>query len=587
MSSRSRDCSSIGGSSSMVGTAAEEEDPTVIHHPAAEDNAAEKDALKEIDQDDDGLRNKKQILVKVLLFFGLQLSLFLSVLDETIVATTLPKIGSDFQAMTISSWIANSYILAFDSTQPIFSKLADIFGRKAVLLTGIAIFLFGSVLCGAAQNMIWLIVCRAVQGIGGGGVFSMVFVVIADLVPLKKRGTYQGLTNAVFALGGVCGPLIGGALTDNATWRWNFYINLPLGGFAFAIMIIFLRLPMEHENMKQKFKRIDYLGNLLCLAATVLFLLALNFGGQTFPWGSAAVIAPLVLTGVLFGVLVFVEIKVAKEPLFPPRLFLLRSVVALSLLNLFSGIVFFGVVYYLPIYFQIVRGNSATWSGIRLIPMQLLISVFSTLTGVAISKFAVYRSVTWYGTAIVTLALGLFQLFQTNTDWSLIYGLTVLLGAGQGAVFSGTFIAMQAAVEPRDIAVALGLTNFVRVLGGALGIAVASATLNSTLHEDLPSVIPLEYISDVLEYPESLRTILPADYVQPVIEIYVRALHIVWYVLTAMSAASFVCSLAVKYHPFNQHESKQEQQEDISEQSDHHSAINVNTQNQDKQHSDR
>lgn len=129
------------------------------------------------------------------------------------------------------------------------------------------------------------------------------------------------------------------------------------------------------------------------MAATVLFLLALNFGGQTFPWGSAAVIAPLVLTGVLFGVLVFVEIKVAKEPLFPPRLFLLRSVVALSLLNLFSGIVFFGVVYYLPIYFQIVRGNSATWSGIRLIPMQLLISVFSTLTGVAISKFAVYRSV--------------------------------------------------------------------------------------------------------------------------------------------------------------------------------------------------
>ncbi|KAK4516866.1 uncharacterized protein ATC70_000192 [Mucor velutinosus] len=513
----------------------------------------EQNEPKGLDGDAEKKQSKKEKVGRVLTFIGLQVALFLAALDNTIVATALPKIGSDFNQMSIVAWVATAYILTFDAFQPLFSKFSDIFGRKWILMFGIGVFLFGSVLCGASTSMIMLIVGRAIAGIGAAGIFSMVFVIFSDLVPLEKRGTYQGIINAVFALSSVCGPLIGGSLTDYVSWRWNFYINLPIGAVAMLVLFFFLRLPTPHGKLMDKLKRVDYAGTVIVLAFATLFLLALNFGGQEFPWNSAAVIVPLVLSILLVGLLVLVEKKFAKEPIMPPRLFTNRSVVSVILTNWFFGMTFFSAVYYLPIYFQVVRNDSAMWSGIRLIPMQMVLTVLSTIVGVTISKTGVYRPLICVGMALLTMWIGLFSLFNEYTPFSEIYGITVIGGAGLGCLFSSTIIALQASVEPKDIAVVTGLGNFARILGGALGVAISSAVLNSQLTQELPKYLPMEEASRVIQSSEYVNHGLPAEYLAITLQVYVESLRLIWYVLIPMAGLGFISSLFVKHHSIRSH----------------------------------
>ncbi|EIE86723.1 hypothetical protein G6F46_002743 [Rhizopus delemar] len=495
------------------------------------------------------MREKHQTLFRVLTFIGLQVALFLSALDNTIIATALPTIGSEFNQMTIVSWVATAYMLTFDAFQPLFAKFSDIFGRKWILLFGISVFLFGSILCGAAKNMVMLIVGRAIAGIGGAGITSMVFIVISDIVPLEKRGSYQGLVNAVFALASVLGPLVGGSFTDYVTWRWNFYINLPIGAIAIALITFFLHLPIPQSKFSEKLKRVDYTGTAIVLAFSTLFLLALNFGGQTFPWKSAAVIVLLVLSVLLVGLLAIVEKKFAKEPIMPPRLFRNRSVVSVLLVNWFFGMTFFSAVYYLPVYFQVVRNDSAMWSGIRLIPMQLVLSVISIAVGLSISKTGIYKPLISFGMAMLTAWIGLTSLYDQETPFSRIYGITIIGSLGLGFLFSPTIIALQAAVDVKDIAVVTGLGNFSRILGSALGVAISSTVLNSHLNQELAHVIPAEEAAKVLASSEYVNRGLPEQYKEATLEVYVNGLRTLWYVLIAMSGLGFLASFFVKHHP--------------------------------------
>lgn len=508
---------------------------------------------KEIDTDketdeEEKKRKKKEKVGRILTFLGLQIALFLAALDGTIVATALPRIGSDFNQMSIVAWVATAYILTFDAFQPLFSKFSDIFGRKWILMFGISVFLIGSVLCGAAQSMIMLIVSRAIAGIGAAGIFSMVFIIFSDLVPLEQRGSYQGVVNAVFALSSVFGPLIGGSLTDYVSWRWNFYINLPIGAVAMVVLLVFLRLPTPKDKFSEKLKRVDYAGTVIVLAFATLFLLALNFGGQTFPWKSAAVIVPLVLSVLLVVLLVFVEKKFAKEPLMPPRLFRNRSVVSVLLTNWFFGMTFFSAVYYLPVYFQVVRNDSAMWSGIRLIPMQMVLCVISTFAGIFISKKGVYRPLIIFGMTMLTLWIGLISLFKEDTPFSQIYGITIVGSLGLGCLFSSTIIALQASVEPKDIAVVTGLGNFSRILGGALGVAISSTILNSSLTEKLPTVLPQDLAYAVIQSSEFVNHGLPVEYKEATLRVYVQALQLIWYVLIPMSGLGLIASCFVKHY---------------------------------------
>ncbi|KAI8142250.1 major facilitator superfamily domain-containing protein [Fennellomyces sp. T-0311] len=491
---------------------------------------------------------KSENAQRIFAFAGLQLALFLSALDSTIISTSLPRIGSDFNQMSLVAWVSTAYLLTFDGFQPLFSKFSDIFGRKWILLFGICVFLIASILCGTSQSIVMLIAGRSIQGIGAAGTFSMVFVIISDIVPPEKRGSYQGVINGVFALASIFGPLIGGSFTDYVSWRWNFYINLPIGVLALFLILFFLHLPTPKGRLLEKLRRIDYLGTFNVLAFSTLFLLAMNFGGQTFPWRSAAVIVPLVLSAVMVGLLILVEIKFAKEPLMPPRLFKIRSVVSILITNWFFGITFFSIAYYLPMYLQVVRGDSAMWSGIRMIPMQITATVFATITGVFISKTGIYRPLIIFGTAILTLCVGLISILDIHTDYAKIYGFTTIGGVGLGLIFSAAIIGLQAAAEPRDIAVVTGLGNFSRILGGALGVSIAAAILNSSLHHDLPGRIPEPFVDMVIGSPESLKHHLPVQYFGTVMNVYMSAIKLIWHVMIPMAGVAFISSLFIQHH---------------------------------------
>ncbi|ORE10645.1 MFS general substrate transporter [Rhizopus microsporus var. microsporus] len=524
----------------------------VDENNSIQSNSAEKNPN---DEDSNSISKKSNILWT---FIGLQIALFLAALDGTIVATALPTIGSDFNSMSIVSWVATAYILTFDSFQPLFSKFSDIFGRKWILMFGIVVFLIGSLLCAVSTSIVMLIVFRAIAGIGAAAVFSMVFVVVADLVPLEKRASYQGIINAVFGVSSVCGPLIGGSFTDYVTWRWNFYINLPIGAVAMVMIFFFLHLPMPKEGFIAKLKRIDFVGTFIVLAFSTLFLLAMNFGGQTFPWKSAAVIVPLVLTVILVAILYYVETKVA-EPLMPPRLFKNRSVAAVLLTNWFLGMTFFSMLYYLPIYFQVVRGDSATWSGIRLIPMQLFLSVFATVVGFFISKSGIYKPLPPIGMALLTICVGLLSILDLDSSFSKVYGFTIIGGFALGFVIPAAIIALQASVEPKDIAVVTGLGNFSRILGGALGVAISSAILNTSLAQDLALYIPADIVNKILDSSNYVRNGCPPEYLEIVLKCYVDAIRLIWYVMVGMSGFGFCLSCLIKTHSIRKPKEPKEQ----------------------------
>ncbi|KAH8548049.1 major facilitator superfamily domain-containing protein [Umbelopsis sp. PMI_123] len=495
----------------------------------------------------DPKQQRQSMLKRVLTFIGLQLTLFLAALDGTIVATAMPTIGSEFNQMHIVAWVATAYILTFDAFQPLFSKFSDIWGRKAILLFGTAVFLFGSVLSGAATTIIMLIVSRAISGIGAAAILSMVFVIISELVPLEQRGKYQGVVNAVFAISSVCGPLIGGGFADHATWRWSFYMNLPIGGIGAIIIIFFLHSPAPEGTTKEKLKRVDYLGTILVLLFTTLFLIAMNFGGQTFPWSSPAVIVPLVFTVIFIVALCWVESRYAKEPLMPPRLFKNQSVVAIMCTNFFFGCAFFAIGYYQPVYFQAVRGDSAVQSGIRLFPMQLIIPFMSTSIGWIISRYGQWKPFMQFGITTLCIGVGLLSLFDYTSSWSLIYGITSVCGIGIGSLFGAALIGIQASAEPRDIAVVTGLCSFARILGGALGVAISSAIINSSLTASLPQYMPSEIAANIIDSSLYIRNGLPSQYFQATIDCYVAALKLLWYVMAGFSGVGVIASLFIKH----------------------------------------
>ncbi|KAI8141120.1 major facilitator superfamily domain-containing protein [Fennellomyces sp. T-0311] len=517
-------------------------------------------------------RNVMQLLV----MFGLQISVFLAALDKTIIATALPTIGSEFQAMPISSWLINSYVLCFNSFQPLFAKFSDIFGRKWTVMSGISMFMLGSLIGGVAKSMIMLIVARGIQGIGAASIMSMAFVIIADLVPLEKQSAYQSLISVVFGIASVTGPFIGGVFTDQVTWRWNFYINLPVGTLSMILIFFTLHLHTEKQKLKEKLMRIDYAGNFLALTASACFLLALNFGGQAFPWKSIPVL--FVLTCILVTLFIVVEVRYAKEPLMPPRLFKNRSVVATLFVDLSFGMCFYATIFFLPIFFQAVRGDSAMWSGIRLIPMEVTLAVAAAVSGAFIAKSGIYRSVMIIGVALFASSAGLFSLFSITTNWSMVYGITVIHGIGCGMFLAANSIAILAAVEKSDAAVAIGVREFMASLGGALGVAIASSVLNTALKKNLSSVIPLEYVDRVFHSPEYIRNGLPPVYFDATIEAYAYSMKFVWHIITALGGFGFLSSLFMKHYSLDK-DTKPEmtKESDINGQQSSYSIVEVDS----------
>jgi EmrB/QacA subfamily drug resistance transporter len=407
---------------------------------------------------------------------GLMLALTLAALDQNIVATALPRIVSDLGGLAHLSWVVTAFLVASTATTPLYGKFSDIYGRKPAFMVSIVVFLVGSVLCGLAQGMTQLIVFRAIQGLGAGGLITLAQTTIGDLVSPRERGRYQGLFAAVFAGCSVAGPLLGGFITDALSWRWIFYVNLPVGAVALALIAVGLG---RHAGTRTH--QIDYAGALLLVAATCCALLVLSWGGSMYPWLSPQVIGLGAASVVLCAALILVELR-AAEPVLPPRLFA-NSVFVLGVLVIsLSAMALFAAVVFLPLFFQLVLGASPTVAGLMISPMMGGVICASVLGGRLVSRTGRYKRFPVFGLAAATaayLAMAGAAAFGTPVGW--IEAVLVVMGLGIGFVMPNLTTAIQSAVARRDLGAATSAAAFLRSLGGALGVALSGAILTTGL----------------------------------------------------------------------------------------------------------
>ncbi|SAM07155.1 hypothetical protein [Absidia glauca] len=480
--------------------------------------------VQEAPDSDEKAKRHDKMWIKVITLLALQGAFFLSTLDNTIISTCLTHIGSDFDEFTLISWVADSYLLTLAAFQPLFSKFNDIFGRKWSLTTAVCFFLVGSLLCGISTSMVMLILCRAITGIGAAGILSAVTVIVYEMAPVEKRGVYQGIISSVYAVAGILGPLIGGAFSDNGSWRWVFYINLPIGGVSLILLLFLLDLPTPKTSFTEKLKRIDYAG------------------GESNAWGSVSVIALIVLSAVLLAVFVVIECKHATDPVLPPHLFRNQSVLAITFLNWILGINYFVTIYFLPIYLQVVKGDTALWSGIHVFIQQVGVAFAAISTGYVIAATGFYRPFIWMGMLFITIGVGLFCLLKTDTPLSEFYGITLLSGFGSGLLFSSTIISLISSVEGEDLSIVSGLGDFSRLIGGSVGIAIANTILNSCLTNLLPSVLPPEYIQPVIKSTLFIHDGLPKQYQAATLKVYADSLGVIWYAVTPLTVLGLIAS---------------------------------------------
>lgn len=414
---------------------------------------------------------------KILVIFGgLLLVMLLAALDSTIVATALPTIVNELGGLAHLSWVVTAYLLAQTIVTPIYGKLGDLYGRKRVLQVAIVLFLIGSALCGLSQTMTHLILFRAIQGLGGGGLMVTTQAIVGDIIPPRERGRYQGIFGAAFGVASVAGPLLGGYFTSNLTWRWIFYINLPLG--ILALIVLAATLPAQGSFVRHA---VDYVGAGLLAVSLAALILVTDLGGTVYAWASPLMIGLIVVAVVGLIVFTFVEGR-AEEPILPLRLFRIRDVWVTSAVGLIIGFALLGSVTYLPLFLQIVKGLSPTASGLWMIPLMGGTLTMSIFAGQIVSRTGRYKLFPIIGTAMVTIALFLISRMTAETTTLTTAGFMLLLGCGLGCVMQVLIIAVQNAVDYHDLGVATSNAILFRFIGGSLGTALLGAVLATQLN---------------------------------------------------------------------------------------------------------
>ncbi|MFI6331718.1 MDR family MFS transporter [Micromonospora chersina] len=419
-----------------------------------------------------------------LLMLGLMTGMLLAALDQTIVGTALPTIVGELGGINHYSWVVTAYLLASTASTPLYGKMADLYGRRPVFLFSIGTFLLGSLLAGLSQNMTQLIVTRGVQGLGAGGLLTLAFTIISDVVPPRERGRYQGLFGAVFGISSVAGPLVGGYFAET-NWRWIFYINVPLAILAIVVCYHVMRLvPFQRREHS-----VDWVGAGLLVAGVSCLLLALSWGGNAYAWGSGVIIG-LFVAGAVLGVLFLIQEARVKEPILPLRLFRSPTFALANSAGFVLGLVMFGSIIFIPLYLQIVKGASPTKSGLLMLPMMAGIIFTSIITGRAMSRIGRYKWFPVAGAAVLVAGMLLFRQLQVATSLWVAFGFMVVIGVGLGLCMQSLILAVQNAVDPRDLGAGTSSATFFRSLGGSFGVAILGAVLSSRLTGELAGRLP-------------------------------------------------------------------------------------------------
>jgi EmrB/QacA subfamily drug resistance transporter len=482
-----------------------------------------------------------------IVFGGLMLVMLIASLDSTVVSTALPTIVGDLGGLNHISWVVTAYLLAQTVVTPLYGKLGDLYGRKIVLQTGIVLFVIGSALCGLSKNMPELIAFRAFQGLGGGGLIVSAQAAVGDVVAPRQRGKYQGLFGAVFGLAFVVGPLLGGTITTNLSWRWIFYINLPIG--AISLVVLGAGLPKMKRGLDH---RIDYLGTTVLAAGLSALVLFVSLGGTSFRWVSPEILGLAAAAVVMLAVFVFVELRV-KEPVLPMRLFKNSVFSTTSLVALLLGFAMFGSITYLPLYFQVVKGATPTGSGLQLLPMMAGRLIASIGSGRIISRTGKYRVYPIVGTAIMTVGLYLLSHLNASTSAVTAAAFMFILGIGIGLVMQVLVIAVQNAVDYSELGVATSGNNLFRTVGSAVGTAIVGAVFANQLALKLRQAFPTGStsggtVSASSLTPSSLDKLPPAVHT-PFLHAYSGAIDAAFLVAAGVSVVAFGASWLIKALP--------------------------------------
>jgi EmrB/QacA subfamily drug resistance transporter len=424
---------------------------------------------------------RRQIL---LLMGGLMTGMLLAALDQTIVGTALPTIVGELGGIAHYSWVVTAYLLASTASTPLYGKISDLYGRRPVFLFAIGTFLLGSLLAGMAQDMTQLIVTRGIQGLGAGGLMTLAFTIISDVVSPRERGRYQGLFGAVFGVSSVAGPLVGGYFAEH-NWRWIFYLNVPLGLLAIVVCYHVMRLVPFHRRPHS----IDWIGATLMVAGVSTLLLALSWGGNEYAWRSPIIIA-LFAAGVVLAVLFLLQESRAAEPILPLGLFRRPTFALANAAGFILGLVMFGSIIFIPLYLQIVKGASPTRSGLLMLPMMAGVIVTSVISGQAISRIGRYKWFPVAGSVVLCAGMLLFTRLHVDTPLWISFCYMVVIGIGLGLCMQSLILAVQNAVDLQDLGAGTSAATFFRSLGGSFGVAILGAVLAARLNTELAERMP-------------------------------------------------------------------------------------------------